>query len=219
VLARIFTDRDGEAYRPALFLDRDGVLNQRIEGGYVTDPSMLTVLEVTLPAIRLANAKGLPVVVVSNQGAIARRLLTVRTLDGIHAALLATLADHGAHVDGIYVCPHHPAAVALSDRTCSCRKPAPGLFLHAAAHMRIDLRSSMMIGDQPSDRAAAAAAGLSPERVLVLDGQSTSEGLYERVLALLAGDPASNQSGPSTTLVEYAVGCQPGTLLEDAGDR
>ena len=170
---------------PALFLDRDGVLNQRIDNGYVTDVSTLSLLDVTLPAVRLANQMGVAVVVVTNQGAIGRRLLSVAALDQIHDRLLAALAEQGARVDGIYVCPHHPGAVAATDRDCSCRKPAPGLLLRAASELNIDLATSIMVGDQPSDYAAAIAAGLPQDRVVILDDQSTPASLEGRIGALL----------------------------------
>jgi D-glycero-D-manno-heptose 1,7-bisphosphate phosphatase len=190
VLTRVFTAIDRTASSPALFLDRDGVLNQRIEHGYVIEVSMLKVLDTTIPAIRLANQMGLPVVVVTNQGAVARRLLTVSTLDRIHDSLRNALAEQHARVDGIYTCPHHPAAIAISDRTCMCRKPSPALLLKAAADMRIDLPMSVMVGDQPSDQTAAVAAGLPSERVVIMDDRSTPDGVRERVQALLGNRAA-----------------------------
>lgn len=148
------------AGRPALFVDRDGVLNRRVVGGYVLSPDGLVVLDLAVAAVRDANASGRPVIMVTNQGAISQGLLDVATLDAIHHTLLAGLAERDAHVDAIYACPHHPNAVADADRHCDCRKPAPGLLLAAAADLGVDLGSSMMIGDQPSDRAAAIAAGI-----------------------------------------------------------
>lgn len=146
--------------RPALFVDRDGVLNRRVVGGYVLSPDGLVVLDLAVAAIRDANASGRPVIIVTNQGAISRGLLDVATLDAVHHTLLAGLAERDAHVDAIYACPHHPRAVAEADRRCACRKPAPGLLLAAAADLGVDLGRSTMIGDQPSDKAAAMAAGI-----------------------------------------------------------
>jgi D,D-heptose 1,7-bisphosphate phosphatase len=199
MLGRIFTVMARAGPSPALFLDRDGVLNQRIEDGYVTDVTMLKVLDTTIPAIRLANQMGLPVVVVTNQGAVGRRLLTVSALDRINDQLRSALAEQRARLDCIYTCPHHPAAMATADRICTCRKPAPGLLLKAAAEMKIDLPTSVMVGDQPSDRGAAIAAGLPGDRVVILDGQFTPAKLEQRIAALLCRRAAWKPEHPVGT--------------------
>lgn len=153
---------------PALFVDRDGILNRRIVGGYVVDPAQVELLDLALPAIRQARTAGIPVVVVTNQGGIGRGMMDEHDLELVHGRLLGLLADQEVGVDAIYTCPHHPQGVVAADRRCQCRKPAPGLFLAAARDLNIDLTRSMMIGDQPTDAAAARAAGLPADRIVII---------------------------------------------------
>jgi D-glycero-D-manno-heptose 1,7-bisphosphate phosphatase len=162
--------------RPALFCDRDGVLNRRVPGGYVTAPVQVEVLGIALPALRAATHLGMTVVMVTNQGAIGRRLATSEEVLLVNATLLTQLSSVGIRIDAVYVCPHHPDAADVSDRDCRCRKPAPGLFLAAADDLGIDLARSVAIGDQPSDREAAISAGIPAERmVLVADDDDPGE--------------------------------------------
>lgn len=146
---------------PALFLDRDGVLNEQVAGGYVTSPAGVRLLPVALEAVRAANARGTPVVVVTNQGMLARGLADEADLLEVHAALIRLLGSAGARVDAWYACPHHPLAPVPDDRHCACRKPRPGLLQAAAADIGIDLSRSVLVGDQESDWAAAHTAGLA----------------------------------------------------------
>jgi D-glycero-D-manno-heptose 1,7-bisphosphate phosphatase len=130
----------------AVFLDRDGVLNEKMpEGCYVTSWDEFHVLPGVPEALARLNRAGLLVVVVSNQRGIARGLYTAADVDSIHAAFQRLLAALGAHVDAFFVCPH--------DRgQCNCRKPLPGLFEQAAAAFpQIAAATSVMIGDSLSD--------------------------------------------------------------------
>jgi D-glycero-D-manno-heptose 1,7-bisphosphate phosphatase len=137
-----------------VFLDRDGVLNRRAaEGDYIKTPGELALLERAAEGVRLLNERGILVVVVTNQRGIALRRLSAGDLDQIHAALRARLAEGGAWLDGIYHCPH---AIA----SCDCRKPGIGLFVQAKRdHPEIDFTRSAVIGDSPSDMAAARRIG------------------------------------------------------------
>jgi D-glycero-D-manno-heptose 1,7-bisphosphate phosphatase len=136
---------------PALFVDRDGVLNRDV--GLLADPGQLELLPGVPAALARVNAAGIPVVVVSNQSVVDRGLLGPRGLAPIHDELARLLAAGGAHVDAFFICPHRPAA------GCSCRKPEPGLLLAAAREHRLDLAASVMIGDRPKDLEAARRAG------------------------------------------------------------
>ena len=167
----------------ALFCDRDGVLNRRNPGGYVTTPDRFELLELALPALRQATRDGVPVVIVSNQGAIARGLASSEEVLLVNALMLNRLTERGIEVDAIYVCPHHPSAIDPSDRRCACRKPAPGLFLAAAADLGIDLSRSLMLGDQPSDEAAAVAAGIPASRALTVTGDEDPSDVSAAVTA------------------------------------
>jgi D-glycero-D-manno-heptose 1,7-bisphosphate phosphatase len=158
------------AARPALFLDRDGVLNRHIVDGYVIEPSDFEPIDLALDAAAAAQTVGAALVVVTNQGSIGNRRATESQVMAIHALLLAALSARGIVIDGIYTCPHHPLSADPTQRDCQCRKPKPGLILAAARDLNLDLAGSMLIGDQPSDIAAARAAGIAPNRALLVGG-------------------------------------------------
>jgi len=172
--------------RPALFLDRDGVLNRREVGGYVTTPAQFELLDVALESAIAAQSAGAAIIIVTNQGCIGRRKATESDVMQVHAVLLGALSSRGICVDAIYSCPHHPASPDPSLRECECRKPHPGLILAAASDLNIDLSRSIMIGDQPSDAAAALAAGIATDRTFLVDviGETT---LALRVVTALNG--------------------------------
>lgn len=138
--------------RAAVFLDRDGVLNEAIvrKGRPLspTSPSELIVLPEAAPACRSLRSEGFVLIVVTNQPELARGGIDTGTVDAIHARLRSQLP-----LDAIYVCPHDD-----HDR-CSCRKPAPGLLLNAAVDHGIDLRRSFIVGDRWRDIEAGHRAG------------------------------------------------------------
>jgi D-glycero-D-manno-heptose 1,7-bisphosphate phosphatase len=129
-----------------VFLDRDGVINQKApEGEYVHRTEDLKLLDGAAAAIARLNRAGLRVVVVSNQRGVALGRYTADDVRAIETALKETLAAEGAHLDGFYFCPHDKG-------TCNCRKPLPGMFEQARADFpEIEAASSMMIGDSLSD--------------------------------------------------------------------
>jgi histidinol-phosphate phosphatase family protein len=149
----------------AVFLDRDGVINEEID--LLTDPSDLKLLPGVAPAIRRLNEHGLKAVVITNQPVIARGLCSSGNLDRIHARLEELLAAEGARVDAIYYCPHHPETHHRDPRSvrelrvaCECRKPAPGMLLRASREMGVDLAESIFVGDRSTDVEAAKRAGV-----------------------------------------------------------
>jgi len=151
-----------------VFLDRDGVIIRDVN--HLASARHLRLLPGATQAIRKLNEAGLKVVTVTNQSAIGRGWLSQGELDAIHADLVRRLARSGAHLDGIYSCPHHPtAATGEYRRDCSCRKPRPGLLLRAARELHLSLPDSIMIGDKPSDLEAGRRAGCAT--VLVLSGK------------------------------------------------
>lgn len=151
--------------RPAVFLDRDGVLN--VEVNYLHDPKDLLVIEGVGDAIAAFNRAGLPVIVVTNQAGIGRGYYGLDDYRAVNDAMAAVLALAGAHVDGWYCCPHAPWTV------CACRKPRPGLLEQAAAEHGLDLSRSALVGDKESDLLAARAAGC--HAVLVRTGYGHEE--------------------------------------------
>ncbi len=143
----------------AIFLDRDGVLNEDID--LLTRPDQLRILAAVPGALRRFHAAGFRLIVITNQTVIARGLITEVGLAEVHAALSRQLVELGAPTpDGYYACPHHPQASVPEYRAaCDCRKPAPGLLLRAARDHDIDTTRSFMIGDRPTDILAGSRAG------------------------------------------------------------
>ena len=161
--------------RPAVFLDRDGTINEQM--GYVNHLSRFQLLPGVARAIRGLNEAGLPVVVVTNQSGLARGYFPESLLEAVHAELHRLLAREGAHLDGLYVCPHHPEAREERFRLdCDCRKPRTGLLERAAAELGLDLGRSYMVGDRWSDLRCGAAVGATT--VLVLTGYGRGDAAY-----------------------------------------
>ena len=160
------------ALRPAVFLDRDGVLVDELD--FLTDADALRLLPGAAAAVRELNQHGIPAVVVTNQSAVARGLVDERGLGVIHERLRERLAEGGAHLDAIFYCPHHPTEGHAPHRVvCDCRKPAPGLLLRAARMLGLDLERSWIVGDSARDLEAGAAAGV--RGVLVATGKGVRE--------------------------------------------
>ncbi len=135
--------------RRCIFLDRDGVINEKApDGQYILSWEDFRFIPETVDWIKLFNAMDFLVIVVTNQRAVAKGLLTSRGLETIHTEMLAALLSAGAHVDDVFYCPHE-------ESTCECRKPKPGLVLQARQKWDIDLHQSLMIGDSESDFALA----------------------------------------------------------------
>ena len=149
-----YSNRSGQ--RPAAFFDRDGVLN--VDYGYVHDPARLELIEGAVEAVRACNAAGYLVLVATNQSGVARGLFDEAAVEHFHQALRARFADGGARIDDFRYCPHHPTIGTVVD--CDCRKPRPGMLFELARAWSVDRSRSFMIGDKPSDMAAAEAAGV-----------------------------------------------------------
>jgi len=135
----------------AVFLDRDGTIAKDVH--YCRRVEDFEILPHVPKAIRLLNQAGYKAVVITNQSGLARGYFSEATLSLIHRKMVTTLERAGAHIDAVYVCPHHP------DEGCDCRKPSPTLVIRAAADIGIALDQSYMIGDDPKDVKAGRAAG------------------------------------------------------------
>ncbi len=149
----------------AVFIDRDGTINEDVN--YLNQVENLCLIPRAIEAVKKINDRGLKAIVISNQSGVARGYLSEETLAEIHGRLSQLLAEQGAHLDGIYYCPHHP------DEGCDCRKPASGMLLAAARDLDIDLAHSFMVGDKNSDVALGHKLGLTT--VLVLTGYGREE--------------------------------------------
>jgi len=153
-----FARRGSTSSRPALFLDRDGVINPVSPEVY--DPDQFTLNMGIAESIREANQLGLPIFVVTNQPGISKGFMNFGTHESVRAQMDAMLAAEGAFVDDYAFCPHHPESgfanevVELKIR-CRCRKPEPGLLIHLAKHHRLNLTKSAMVGDTDRDAGAA----------------------------------------------------------------
>jgi histidinol-phosphate phosphatase family protein len=135
-----------------VFLDRDGVINRQ-RSNYVTSWDEFEFLPQATDAIRMLNAAGLRVVVVTNQRAVARGLLGIADLTRIHECMCTELKAAGAAIDAIYYCPH-------DNGLCTCRKPGVGMFLQAQREFpEIDFHRSVVVGDSLSDMQAGMRLG------------------------------------------------------------
>lgn len=154
--------------RKALFLDRDGVIN--VNHGYVHAPADTEWVPGVFELVAKANAHGYLAIVVTNQAGIGRGLYDEAAFIAYTAWMHAQFASRGAPLLATFWCPHHPDAGLGDYRVeCACRKPRPGMLREAAARFGIDMPSSWMIGDTPSDMDAAAAAGVGG-RFRIADG-------------------------------------------------
>lgn len=143
--------------RPAVFLDRDGTIIEHVH--YLTDPELVRLLPGAAEAIRDLRGAGFACVVVTNQSAIGRGMLTGEGLGLIHDEMHRQLAAEGAAVDAVFYCPEAPAA---DDRTVVeffDRKPGPGMLFRAATGLGLDLDASWMVGDLVSDALTGINAG------------------------------------------------------------
>jgi D-glycero-D-manno-heptose 1,7-bisphosphate phosphatase len=166
-----------ERLRPAVFLDRDGTLNEDL--GYVHRFEDFHWLPGAKDAIHRLNAAGVYVFVVTNQSGVARGLFGEDAVAALHARMREDLHAIGAGIDDFRYCPHHPdVGVGAYRRVCTCRKPAPGMILDLIAHWPVDKAASVMAGDKTIDVEAGQAAGLAAE--IVRSGEL--EGFVDRFL-------------------------------------
>jgi D-glycero-D-manno-heptose 1,7-bisphosphate phosphatase len=143
--------------RPALFLDRDGVIN--IDHGYPYRVEDFDFMPDAAEAIKFAHESGIPIFVVTNQGGIGLGYFDEAAVHRFHAHMLDCISTKGGQIMDIAFCSHHPNAIDPAMRDCSCRKPKPGMIFDLASRHQIDLNRSVMIGDRETDMAAANAAG------------------------------------------------------------
>lgn len=168
-----------------MFIDRDGTLTEEV--GYVNHPSRLNLLPRSAEAVRRLNEAGIAAVVATNQAGIARGYFSEDVMHAAHERLAEQLKEAGAHLDGLYVCTHHPTeGVAPFRADCDCRKPRPGLLVRAAEDLDLDLRASVMVGDKPSDLLVARPVGA--RAILVLTGYGRGEWEYRRAEFPVAPD-------------------------------
>jgi D-glycero-D-manno-heptose 1,7-bisphosphate phosphatase len=146
--------------RPAVFLDRDGVLN--VDRGYVHDPGQVEWVQGAKEAVKLLNDAGYYVFVVTNQAGVAKGLYEEEAVGALHRWMSEELAVIGASIDDWRYCAFHPeGSVAAYRAAHDWRKPSPGMILDLIAHWPIEREQSLLIGDEASDIQAADAAGVA----------------------------------------------------------
>jgi D-glycero-D-manno-heptose 1,7-bisphosphate phosphatase len=161
--------------RPAVFIDRDGTINQEL--GYVNHISRFMLLPGVGEAISLLNEHNRLVLITSNQSGVARGYFPIDLVHQTHEQMKRELKNENAHIDGIYFCPHHPDGAVLEyKKACRCRKPETGLIELARKEFDIDMGKSYVIGDRWLDIAFAHNAGLPG--ILVLTGYGMGEREY-----------------------------------------
>ena len=153
--------------RPAVFIDRDGTIKE--EMGYINHISRFILLPGTAEGIRLLNRQLYLTIIVSNQSGVARGYFHIELVDRIHAYMRSLLEKEGAHIDGIFFCPHYPTGIVPEySIVCDCRKPGTGLIQKACKSFDIDLENSYLIGDRCMDMELAYRSNL--KGILVTTG-------------------------------------------------
>jgi D-glycero-D-manno-heptose 1,7-bisphosphate phosphatase len=158
--------------KKAIIMDRDGTLIQEV--GYLKMIEDMRFTPRATDALRIFHDLGYLNIVVTNQSAVARGLLSPKELSRIHRRLKELAAEEGAVVDAVYCCPHHPEGrMAPFNVECDCRKPRPGMIIQARDKHRLDLSQCYLVGDKVSDLQLALARNAGVRPVLVLTGYGT----------------------------------------------
>ncbi|QSH57869.1 D-glycero-beta-D-manno-heptose 1,7-bisphosphate 7-phosphatase [Photobacterium damselae subsp. damselae] len=176
--------------KPAVFIDRDGVIN--VDHGYVHTTDDFEYVEGVFAACKKLKEMGYLLVLVTNQSGIARGIFTEDEFLSLTEWMDWNFVDNGVEFDGIYYCPHHPEGQGDYRQECDCRKPKPGMLISARDYLKIDMAQSVMIGDKADDMTAAKAAEVGT-KILVRTGKPVTEvgeQLADVVLDSVADVPA-----------------------------
>jgi D-glycero-D-manno-heptose 1,7-bisphosphate phosphatase len=166
LLRILFSELNRSVKGPAIFLDRDGVINRRRANDYVLNWSQFFFIPGIRVALKQISTLGLPMIVISNQAAVGKGLLSSTGLQEITVKMYEELLEDGTPLAAAYYCTHR------QDENCVCRKPKPALLQTAADDFNIDLGRSIFIGDSETDLQAARAAGCVP---VLFDSEMSSE--------------------------------------------
>jgi len=190
VWTQTLTDKARTKNRPALFLDRDGVVVE--EAHYLHKVEDVCLTQNATATIKAANDRAIPVILVTNQAGVGYGYFGWDDFVAVQARILADLAQGGAHIDGVFACPFHAKARGVYvHENHPARKPNPGMLLLAEAQMGVDLKASWIVGDRSLDVLAGKNAGLCGG-VHVLTGHGIKDG--ERAAALAVSDDNFNVS-------------------------
>lgn len=165
----------------AIFLDRDGTINQYC--GFLDHIDDFVLEKNVISAIRRINQSGMMAIVVSNQPVVARGQCTMEDIENIHKKMSTLLGKEGVYLDDVFFCPHHPdrgfeGENLLYKVDCDCRKPKPGMIFEAAKKWNLDLENSWMIGDSTIDLETGRRGGL--HTALVQTGLAGEDGKFSR---------------------------------------
>lgn len=155
--------------RPAVFFDRDGVVNVSPGAGYVLNWAQFRLSPGIVEALRLCKERGYATVVVTSQQGVGKGLMSQADLDDIHARLQSELALQGAAFDAIHAC-----TCLADDPACTCRKPSPDMIFAARNQLDLDLDRSWLIGDHDRDIQMAHNAGVSGTIRILNDDRSVT---------------------------------------------
>lgn len=161
--------------KPALFLDRDGVIN--LEKNYVYKIDDFEFVYGIFKLCRIYQDRGFKIVVVTNQAGIARGLYSENDFLKLCEWMTSRFEDHGVVIEKVYYCSHHPEFTG----ECNCRKPSPGMILQASEDIGINLSKSVLIGDKVTDLEAGLAAGLPSLYWLTKNPFELPEGLSSKI--------------------------------------
>lgn len=198
-LVQIF-EKNRESRKRAVFIDRDGTLIQDVN--YLSRKHDIKIFPEAPRFVQKFNQQGYLVIVVSNQAAIARGLIDEAKLKEINYIIYKKFKKSGAQLAAFYCCPHHPRAfVSKYRQICQCRKPGTQMYLQAAQDLQLDIRKSLVIGDQTTDIKAGENLGIPA--FIVKTGYSSKDGRHvlkfsqvtQKLQSVTAG--IMNQTGPS----------------------
>lgn len=156
-------------------MDRDGTINEQM--GYINHASRFRLLPGVSEAVRLLNENNFLSIIVTNQSGVARGYFPIDLVTEVHENLKITLKEKGAHIDGIFFCPHYPSGALTEYRyACDCRKPKTGLIDQAREAFDIDMDRSYVVGDRHTDLEFASRSNL--KGILVKTGYGLGETEY-----------------------------------------
>jgi D-glycero-D-manno-heptose 1,7-bisphosphate phosphatase len=157
----------------ALFLDRDGVIIEN-RPDYVRSWNDVLIFPESIEAILKIKKSDYKIVIITNQSAVGRGLISLQTARHINSCLVEKIETAGGRIDGVFMCPHAP------EDNCSCRKPQPGLIQQAKSALNLDLSRSILVGDALSDLLAGQTAGVG-KNVLVRTGRGAAQASLSQV--------------------------------------
>ncbi|MFA5887133.1 MAG: HAD family hydrolase [Candidatus Nanoarchaeia archaeon] len=173
-----------ELKKPAVFLDRDGVIIKDVD--HITKEEDVSLIPKAAEAIALLNKK-YKVIIITNQAAVGRGMCSEEQAMKVHLKVISLLKEKGARVDATYMCFHHAEkGIGKYKTECDCRKPKPGMLIQAAKEHNIDLKQSFMVGDKKADIKAGLSAGV--KTILVLTGYGGKDNTAEAVPNYTAED-------------------------------